>query len=147
VHPFDLRTILLARHAQHVVLVHFPIALFIAGVLFDVVGEIVARPRLAAAAYCNLGAAAITSLPVLVSGIAAWQWALGGRQLKGILRMHLVLGVLSSILMWVVWLVRRRSLHGKPQPRHLWIALELTTAFLVALAAHLGGFLSGVNGP
>src|SRR5947209_4088446 len=27
--PFDLKTVLLAKHAQHVVLIHFPIALFI----------------------------------------------------------------------------------------------------------------------
>jgi uncharacterized membrane protein YozB (DUF420 family) len=32
--PFDLKTILLAKHAQHVVLIHFPIALFTIGVLF-----------------------------------------------------------------------------------------------------------------
>ena len=32
VNPFDLRTALLAKHAQHVVLIHFPIALFITAV-------------------------------------------------------------------------------------------------------------------
>ena len=26
--PFDLRTVLLAKHAQHVALIHFPIALY-----------------------------------------------------------------------------------------------------------------------
>jgi hypothetical protein len=26
--PFDLKTILLAKHTQHVVLIHFPVALF-----------------------------------------------------------------------------------------------------------------------
>ena len=30
VNPFDTKSLLLARHAQHVVLIHFPIALFIA---------------------------------------------------------------------------------------------------------------------
>jgi uncharacterized membrane protein len=34
-HPFDIKAALLAKHAQHVVLIHFPIALFIAGVPFD----------------------------------------------------------------------------------------------------------------
>jgi len=34
--PFDLKSALLARHAQHVVLIHFPIALFITSVAFDV---------------------------------------------------------------------------------------------------------------
>ena len=33
VNPFDLKTVLLAKHAQHVVLIHFPIALFIAASL------------------------------------------------------------------------------------------------------------------
>jgi uncharacterized membrane protein len=32
VNPFDARTVLLAKHAQHVVLIHFPIALFTAAV-------------------------------------------------------------------------------------------------------------------
>jgi hypothetical protein len=32
--PFDLRTLLFAKHAQHVVLIHFPIALFIGAVAF-----------------------------------------------------------------------------------------------------------------
>jgi uncharacterized membrane protein len=35
VNPFDIRTVLLARHAQHVVLIHFPIAVFIVAVAFD----------------------------------------------------------------------------------------------------------------
>jgi hypothetical protein len=38
-HPFDLKTVLFAKHAQHVVLIHFPIALFIIGVLFDFLAQ------------------------------------------------------------------------------------------------------------
>ena len=30
-HPFDIRTALFAKHAQHVVLIHFSIAQFIIG--------------------------------------------------------------------------------------------------------------------
>ncbi len=37
--PWDLRSALLAKHAQHVVLIHFPIALFLTGVLFDLVAS------------------------------------------------------------------------------------------------------------
>jgi uncharacterized membrane protein len=39
VHPFDLKTALLAKHAQHVVLIHFPIALFITAVVFDFMAQ------------------------------------------------------------------------------------------------------------
>ena len=34
--PFDLKTALLAKHAQHMVLIHFPIALFMVSFAFEV---------------------------------------------------------------------------------------------------------------
>ena len=37
--PFDIKTAVLARHAQHVVLIHFPIALFTAAVGFDYLAQ------------------------------------------------------------------------------------------------------------
>ena len=36
--PFDLKAALLAPHAQHPVIVHFPIALFIASAVFELLG-------------------------------------------------------------------------------------------------------------
>src|SRR5277367_2621659 len=106
VNPFDLKTVLLARHAQHVVLIHFPIALFVAAVAFDYLAQWKKSPALAAAAYFNLLLAAIFTVPVLISGLAAWQWALEGQKLKGILRMHLILGCTSSVLIWLVFSIR-----------------------------------------
>ncbi len=75
-HPFDIKAALLAKHAQHVVLIHFPIALFIAGVAFDFLAQWTKRQSLAAAAYCNLLAAAVVTVPVLITGVLAWQWQL-----------------------------------------------------------------------
>ena len=49
--PFDIRTIVLARHAQHVVLIHFPIALFTAAVGFDCIAEWMKSRTLAAADF------------------------------------------------------------------------------------------------
>jgi len=71
VNPFDLKTVLLAKHAQHVVLIHFPIALFITAVAFDVIAQWTKRNGLADTAYYNLLAAAISTFPVLATGIAA----------------------------------------------------------------------------
>jgi plastocyanin len=48
--PFDIRAALLAKHAQHGVLTHFPIALFIAGVAFDFLAEWTRRATYARAA-------------------------------------------------------------------------------------------------
>src|SRR5215471_688667 len=98
--PFDLRTVILAKHAQHVVLVHFPIALFITGVAFDLLAQWKRNASLAAAAYYNLLIAAVSTLPVVATGIIAWQWQLEGARLKGNLLAHLVFGAASSVLIW-----------------------------------------------
>ena len=147
-HPFDLKAALFAKHAQHVVLIHFPIALFIAGVAFDFAAQWTKRQFLAAAAYCNLLAAAVVTVPVLITGVLAWQWQLEGQRLKGILLMHLVLGCASSAMIWVACLVHvraQRKFEGVLPGYRL--PLEAVGVALVTLTGHLGGFLSGVNGP
>jgi uncharacterized membrane protein len=147
VSPFDARTVLAAKHAQHVVVIHFPIALAIAGVAFDFLGRLAKQRPLITAAYYNLMAAALFTLPSLITGILAWQWALKGQKLKGILLMHLVSGCVSSALLWAVAIVHFRS-HRKPEaalPNYC-LLLDGCAAVVVIVTAHLGGFLSGVNG-
>jgi uncharacterized membrane protein len=147
VNPFDLKTALLAKHAQHVVLVHFPIALFITAVAFDVIAQLTKRRGLAAAAYYNLLAAAISTLPVVVTGLLAWQFQLEGQKLKGILLLHLVLACVSTAMIWLVWWVHFRSRRRSVYLPLYCFALELLAVGLVAVTGHLGGFLSGVNLP
>ena len=101
-HPFDLKSALFARHAQHVVLVHFPIALFLFGVGFDLFGQWRKKRMLAAVAYYDLLVAAVSSLPVVATGVLAWRWQLEGQRLKGILLRHLVMGLVSGALIWLV---------------------------------------------
>jgi uncharacterized membrane protein len=147
VNPFDLKTVLLAKHAQHVVLIHFPIALFLTAVAFDLIAQWTKRPGLEDSAYYNLLVAAISTLPVLASGILAWQFQLEGQKLKGILLLHLALACASSVVIWLVWWVHfraRRRAEALPGYR---LYFEFLGVGLVALTGHLGGFLSGVNGP
>ena len=147
-HPFDIKTVLFAKHAQHVVLIHFPIALFTIGVLFDFLAHWTKRRQLDAAAYCNLFAAALTTIPVVITGIVAWQWELEGQKLKGILLMHLVMGCVSGVLICVVWLIHRRAQrrNGGILPAYR-LPMEAAAVAIVTVTGHLGGFLSGVNGP
>jgi uncharacterized membrane protein len=147
VNPFDLKTVFLAKHAQHVVLIHFPIALFLAAVAFDLIAQWTKRPGLADSAYYNLLVAAISTLPVLATGILAWQFQLEGQKLKGILSLHLVLACISSIVIWEVWWIHFRSRRRAQVLPTYRLALEFLGVALVALTGHLGGFLSGVNGP
>jgi uncharacterized membrane protein len=147
-HPFDIKSVIFAKHAQHVVLIHFPIALFIVGVLFDFLAYRTRRRLLAAAAYCNLFAAALATIPVLLTGILAWQWELEGQRLKGVLLLHLVFGVVSSVLIWIVWLIHMRAKRkqGAVLPGYR-LPVEAVAVAILTVTGHLGGFLTGVNGP
>ena len=145
--PFDLRTALLAKHAQHVVLIHFPIALFITAVVFDLIAKWTNGRGAAIAAYYNLLVAAISTIPVVATGLLAWQFQLEGQKLKGVLLLHLVLACLSTLTIWLVWWVHfrvRRRAEALPNYR---LALEVLGVGLIALTGHLGAFLSGVNLP
>ena len=148
VNPFDPKTVLLAKHAQHVVLVHFPIALLLTAVGFDFAARWMKKTSLAVVARYNLAISAIATLPVIATGLAAWQWQLGGHKLKGILLQHVVLAVVSSGLIWLVWWLRSRADRSAERTLPTWLlSLEMVAALAVAVTAHLGGFLSGVNAP
>lgn len=69
--PFHIKSVLLARHAQHVVLIHFPIALFLVSVAFDFVAQWSKKAAHAAVTRYNLLIAAMSSLPVVATGLLA----------------------------------------------------------------------------
>ena len=95
----------------------------------------------------NLAVAAISSLFVVATGLAAWQLQLEGQRLKGTLLLHLVLGVISTLLIWAVWWLHFRGRRPGQALSQYRLPLELMAALVVAITAHLGGFLSGVNTP
>jgi len=148
VNPFDVKAALLAKHARHVVMIHFPIALFMASFTFDLLARWRGNRALATAAYHNLMAAAVATLPAVATGLFAWHWQLGGARLKGNLRLHLLLGLSSSGMIWLRYGWRAR-LQRKPEQRLTagYLAAQLFAAALITLTGHLGGILSGVEAP
>ena len=143
---FDLKTALLARHAQHPVIIHFPIALFIISVAFDLLAIWRSNPTLARAAYYNLVAAALTAPVAIASGLAAWQWQLEGARIKGNLFLHLIFALTASGMIWFLcgWRVLERRFPERP-PGITYVFFALATVLLIAIAGHLGGILSGVE--
>ncbi len=146
--PFDLKSVLLAKHAQHVALVHFPIALIFVSAAFDLLSLRKENLALLRAAYYTVIAAAIAAVPTVATGILAWQLQFEGKVPRGNLKLHMFLAFFSSVLIWLVcWLhVRehRKSEAGSPNLR---LAVEFLAVALTLLTAHVGGFVSGVNGP
>jgi uncharacterized membrane protein len=145
--PFNLKNALLARHAQHVVLIHFPIALFMAGVGFDFAASWTKRSALAAAAYYNLATATVFTPLVVATGFLAWHFQLQGQRFKGVLLEHLWLGIVSSLVIVASWNAHFRARRRETEPPGYRWVIEIAAVAIVGLTAHLGGFLSGVNGP
>jgi uncharacterized membrane protein len=144
--PFDWRTVLLAKHAQHVVLIHFPIGLFIIAVVFDLLAHRLRRQEFAAVAYYNMALAAIFALPTVATGIVAKQLLLEHHKLKGILLYHVLAALVSSSVILLSWWLHRRARRTDGSPLPTWrIPVEIAGVLLLMLAGHLGGFLSGVN--
>lgn len=144
--PFDLKAALLAKHAQRPVIIHFPIALFIISVAFDLLAIWRSNPTMAKAAYYNLLAAALTAPVAIASGLTAWQWQLEGARLKGNLLLHLILALAASGMIWLLcrWRVLQRRL-TESVPGVIYIVPALATVLLIAIAGHPGGILSGVE--
>jgi uncharacterized membrane protein len=148
VNPFDPKSVLLAKHAQHVALVHFPIALIFVSVLFDLLSLRKQSLALLRAAYYTVIVAAISAVPTIATGLLAWQFQLEGARLKGNLKLHLILALCSSVLIWLVcWLHIKEQRKPQLNSPGVRLVIELVAVALTMLTGHLGGFVSGVNGP
>ena len=149
--PYDLKTLLLPKHAQHPVLVHFPIALFIISLFFDALALWKRDHTLAATGYLNLTVAAVTSLLALVTGLLAWNYAYGGISLAALqgnatLKQHLILSVITTILIWVLWAMRfTKRREGFQTVKKPYMVLAVIVFIIISITGHLGGYLSGVN--
>ena len=146
--PFDWKTVLLAKHAQHVALVHFPIALIFVSVAFDLLSLRKQNPALLRAAYYTVIAAAIAAVPTVATGILAWQLQFEGKAPRGNLKLHMFLAISSSLLIWLVcWLHIQEQRTPRVNPLVTRLTVEVVAVGLTLLTGHVGGFVSGVNGP
>src|SRR5436309_9348956 len=123
--PFDLKAALLAGHAQHPVIIHFPIALFIASVVFEVMAAWRKQPVLAAVAYYNLLGAALTIPFAIATGLGAWRWQLEGAALKGNLRLHMICALTSALLILFLSWMRSRLRAKSISPGIVYFAMAL----------------------
>jgi uncharacterized membrane protein len=147
VNPFDVKAALLAGHAQHPVIIHFPIALFIASAIFEILATWRKQPVLASVAYYNLIGAAITLPLAIATGLGAWQWQLEGATLKGNLQLHLICALVSASLIFVLCWMRLRLRAKGRSPHFAYFAIMSLALMAITLTGHLGGILSGVETP
>src|SRR5437588_12633902 len=133
VNPFDLKAALLAGHTQHPVIIHFPIALFIASPVFEVLTLWRKQPVFASVAYYNLVGAALTVPLAIATGLGAWQWQLEGAALKGNLRLHMICALTSASLIFVLCWIRSRLRVKNISPGVGYVAVTLFALMAITL--------------
>ena len=144
---FDVKAALLQGHAQHPVIVHFPIALFIASAVFDILAIWRKQPVFGAVAYFNLVGAAMTIPLAIATGLGAWRWQLEGARLKGNLQLHLICALTTAAIIFLLCWRRSRLRAKDDSPRAGYFAVMALGLMIITLTGHIGGILSGVETP
>lgn len=128
------------KNAFHPAIVHFPIALFIAGLILDALGMFKNDKTLLLAGWYNLIFAALSAFGGIGSGVMAMVFK--GYPIAGKVQTHLILAVISTLLMWGMVAMRVHR-HEKMEVGHrvLYYLLAATAFFLISWAGHVGGDL------
>ncbi|MGE0430835.1 MAG: DUF2231 domain-containing protein [Planctomycetota bacterium] len=127
----------------HVLIVHFPIALFVAALFAELLGML--RPALAAAMrpaarYCIW----IGALGAVATALTGWAGYLGESFLNAeLLESHKLLGTIAAVLTLGVLATSEWRERGTASARTTWIhrGALLVCTMLISLAAHWGGQL------
>jgi uncharacterized membrane protein len=147
VNAFDFKAAILARHAQHPVIVHFPIALFIASAVFEILAIWRKQPAFASVAYFNLLGAAIGIPFTIATGLAAWQLQLEGAPLKGNLQLHLIFALTTATLILGLCYKRFRLRSKNERPSLSYFVVMTIALMMITLTGHLGGIVAGLETP
>ncbi len=141
--PFAIKTLLFPKHAQHPVIVHFPIALLVISLIFDLLGALKRNPALTTAGYYNLIVAGISAPIAVVTGLLAWIFAFGEATLQGILLYHLILGVATLILIEaLLWIRVRQRGRLEGAAGRAYVIVGAFAFLVIAVTGHLGGTLA-----
>jgi uncharacterized membrane protein len=132
------RTGLIPKNAYHPAFVHFPIALFIGGLILDFLGMVRKDKTLLRAGWYNIVMAAISALAGIASGVAAM--ALMKMPYRGLIFDHMKWAVFSTVIIWILVAMRMHR-HDKMNYSLRLVYYVLATVALLSIswAGHLGG--------
>ena len=126
----------------HVLIVHFPIALALCAALADILWLATRKDRFRDAGMYCLVLAAISAVPVVITGLAV----AGGQEFVGdylsIVTTHKYLGIISFVIAAFAAIIR---LSCREKLKGLWLVaycvLILALVVSIALTGHYGGML------
>jgi uncharacterized membrane protein len=129
---------LIPKNAFHPAIVHFPIALFLGGIVLDAAGYRRRNTKLLCAGWYNLLFASVTTFGALVSGYVATLFM--KIPISGLIQQHMIFALVATGLMWVMVGLRAKR-HEKLQgaPLAAYFLAAAAAAILVSWSGHLGG--------
>lgn len=124
----------------HSMFVHFPVAFYLAVLVFDAMSRITPSPGLVqAGSYLLIGAAAATALAG-VTGLIDWAGMVRGSSKRRLATRHMLLQLTTAGFFIVVFFLRWPN-RTQPEADVLWIVLEAVGYLVLIVGQHLGGLL------
>jgi uncharacterized membrane protein len=127
-------------HPSHPLFVHFPVALYLAVLVFDVMTRIEPDPALVrAGSYLMIGGIAGTALAA-ITGLVDW-WGMVPRSSKRRLATrHMLFQITAAAFFAATFLLRWKN-RDAAQAETLWITLEAIGYLILSVGQWLGGVL------
>jgi uncharacterized membrane protein len=127
-------------HPSHPMFVHFPIAFYLAVLVFDVMALIEPNAGLMQANIFLLFGALIATVILATTGLVDWAGMVKGSSKRRLATQHLLVQVLAA-LFFQFTLVLRLGNRGVDQPETLWVVLEAIGYLIIIVGQYLGGVL------
>lgn len=128
------------KNGFHPAVVHFPIALFIAALVLDLIGVLRNARGMMFAGWYNMVLGAITALAGVATGFLAMY--LTKFPLRGLVREHMLYAVAATVMMWIMVLLRVHRHERMNVPMRIaYYILGIGGLLLISWAGHLGGVL------
>ncbi|HRI45201.1 MAG TPA: hypothetical protein PLL78_11625 [Fimbriimonadaceae bacterium] len=126
------------KNGYHPAIVHFPIGLFIGGLVLDAIGLLKGIKAMLLAGWYNIVLAAISSMGGIASGL--WAMSLMKLPYRGLIFDHLLYAIGSTAIMWtlVAMRVHRHEKMNLPM-RVVYYLLAAACLVTISWAGHLGG--------
>ncbi|HEX9823876.1 MAG TPA: DUF2231 domain-containing protein [Actinomycetota bacterium] len=124
----------------HSLFVHFPVAFYLAVLVFDVMSRITPSPGLVqAGSYLLIGAAVATAAAAL-TGLIDWAGMVRGSSKRRLATRHMLLQLTAGAFFVVSFFLRWPN-RTQPEADLLWIVLEAVGYLVIIVGQHLGGLL------
>ncbi|MGH2662281.1 MAG: DUF2231 domain-containing protein [Actinomycetota bacterium] len=127
-------------HPSHPLFVHFPIAFYLAVLVFDVMTRIEPNRGLVQAGTYLLIGAGLATVGAATTGLIDWWGMVPGSSKRRIATRHLLFQVTAAIF-FLTSLVIRFGDRFQPRAETLWIILEAVGYLIIVVGQYLGGVL------